>query len=577
VIICRLASALILIILSGRAFATTVTESFTSNANKGSGAMVWNIARQELHPPLLVTGYDRGSGSESYPFSVGDGSLGAFTAEAHYRALSCATVTGSEISINTDACQDLQFTVFHLQSGWTIRPVGSKPLRIRSHSSVRVDGIIDCSGDNGTAATSSVITSVDGAIGRCGGGSGGTSVLPNVAPAAVNRGEAGGALVTGGGGGLVQSATGGVGGGGGGSYVKNFAGGSDSPDATGGRNDSAVAQANVGSNHRDDAFDDDIDGAGSGGGGGSGYELGMSAGNSSGASGGAGGGSILIYAVGDVNIVGSILADGGNGGSVTSPRRGGAGGGGAGGSILIMTVGDILIDNGTVSAQGGFGGSAFSTASGGNGDWGRTWLVEKDGYADFNGSPESPETKLNSPGDVRFETGVTYTVVSAAIDLGNSKPKMIDSVATVADLGASVLSYEISFGASSADASLSNHALPSTYAGTEVGRFGQFKIEIQNLDGLTPVRITEVNFEFDGFKQDEFEFAGTCASVGPILLGASGSGWGAGSGGAPRAVSENGSISLYLMLLSLPFLMSLAMKARLATAMAAACAHRADV
>ena len=210
-----------------------------------------------------------------------------------------------------------------------------------------------------------------------------------------------------------------------------------------------------------------------------------------------------------------MLADGGNGGAVGGSLKGGAGGGGGGGSIVLMTVGDI-INEGTISAIGGFGGSSAVSAVGGNGYWGRTWVVEKDGFA--GGSQiETPETKLSIPGDVRYETGVSYTVTSAAIDLGNSKPKINGATETIVDQNTSTVTFEISFGASSSDTSLANHDLPSAYVGQEVGPFGQFQFVVTNTGSQIPVRITNVSFDFDEFTQGEFEFVGACGAVGPMI------------------------------------------------------------
>lgn len=491
--------------------ALVTTESFVSNTNKATSDMVWNIARGELHPPLIVIGYDDGSGAANYNFLVGDGSDGAFTSSANYASLSCSSISGTTITINTDSCQSLNFTEFHLQSGWVLQGVGAKPLVIRSLSTVLVDGTITCSGNNGSSGSSSYNSVNAGASSRCGGGSGGQSVMPAMAPSSVNTGSSGGGFVSGGFGGNSQDANGGRGGGGGGAYVKTFSGGADSADGTQGKDSTGANATAVGTNYRDDAFIDDLSGAGSGGGGGSAFQSGVDAGNSSGGSGGAGGGNLRIYAVGDVTINGSVLANGGDGGSVANPFKAGAGGGGGGGSILIMTVGDITND-GSVQAIAGSGGTAFSNAAGGNGYWGRTWLVEKDGYAG-GGNLESPETKLNIPGDVRYETGITYTIESAAIDLGNSKPNFISGVANLVNQGGATLTFELAFGDSVSASSLSSYALPATYVGQDLGRFAKFRIQLDNLGATVPVTVSDIVLTYDGNTQQEFEFEGACGQV----------------------------------------------------------------
>lgn len=491
----------------------SVTDSFTSTANKKNSDMVWNTALGELHPPLFVNGFDKGSGGEDYNFSVGDGSAGDFINASDYESLSCASVSGNVITINTNQCSDLNFKRFRLLSGWTIRPTGANPLVIRSLSYVTIEGSIDCSGGDGEDANSSYSAVHSGGSGRCGGGDGGNSVLPATAAGAANQGEAGGSLVNGGDGGGLQDAGGGQGGGGGGGYVKTYASGTDSPDGTDGKDSSAVTVGNVGANHRDDSFEDDLAGAGSGGGGGSAFYVMGDPGNSSGGGGGAGGGNVQIYAVGDVTIAasGGVYADGGDGGEVASPYLGGGGGGGAGGSILIMTVGDIE-NNGAVSAAAGAGGTSNASADGGDGYWGRTWLVEKDGYAG-GANIESPETKLNVPGNVRYETGVTYTVLSKPIDLGNSQPSLLSSDATVQDIGGATLDFQVAFGDSEDAASLNNFAAASTYVGQTVGRFARFQIQLDNTDNTTPARVTMIDFTFDGHTQNQFNFVGACGGV----------------------------------------------------------------
>ncbi len=492
-------------------YATTVTESFTTSTNKDTSQMVWNISRGELHPPLIVIGYDRGFGSENFPFSVGDGHHGSFSSANDYARLSCASVASSTITVNTDVCDDLQFRDFHLLSGYTLRGNGNKPLKIRSLSTVIVDGIIDCSGGDGADGTSTSTAVSAGGLAKCGGGDGGASVLPLAAPGLTNQGVSGGTFASGGSGGPIQNGSAGKGGGGGGAYVKSFTGGTDSPDGTSGLDSASASLGNVGSNRRDDAFGDDLDGAGSGGGGGSAFESGVDPGNSSGGGGGAGGGSIQIYAADSVTVTGSVLANGGNGGIVSVPLKAGAGGGGGGGSILIMTVGDV-VNNGTVSAVAGIGGAAFANSSGGNGYWGRTWVVEKDGYGGGL-NLETPETKLNVPGDVRYETGVTYTVQSKAIDLMNSRPTLLSSLGTVANQGGATFTLELAFGESETDPALSNFALASTYATKDVGRFVKFRLQLDNLNAVTPAVVTDLSLTFDGFLQTQFQFAGACGRV----------------------------------------------------------------
>ena len=139
--------------ISASAQALSFSEAFTTSSRIDStGGAVWNTARGELHPPLLVQGWDDGGGAQDTAFSVGNGQHGGFIESRYATFDSDGVVSGGVIEINTDSWPDLQFTSFHLAAGYTIRPVGSQPLVIRSLSSVLIDGVIDCSGDDGLSA-----------------------------------------------------------------------------------------------------------------------------------------------------------------------------------------------------------------------------------------------------------------------------------------------------------------------------------------------------------------------------------------------------------------------------------------
>ncbi len=90
---------------------------------------------------------------------------------------------------------------------------------------------------------------------------------------------------------------------------------------------------------------------GSGGGGGSGANyIGVTY---NGGGGGGGGGAILIASSGTIAVKGALTANGGKGGTVSSPA--GNGGGGSGGAIKLMA--DTITGEGAISASGGSGGS----------------------------------------------------------------------------------------------------------------------------------------------------------------------------------------------------------------------------
>lgn len=505
-----------LLLWQSHAQAITVSESFTSFAHRDSaGGMVWNIGLGTLHPPVRVDDWDDGLGAQDTNFDAGDGRHGAFIPSRYAQFDNDGVVTGGVIEINTNTYSNLQFTVFNLASGYTIRPVGSAPLVIRVLSTVQIDGQINCSGENGASATNDVNAVRAGGSAHCGGGAGGASVAAGVAPAAINQGASAATGTTGGVGGPICLATGGQGGGGGGALVRPVGMGGSKPDPTDGDDSVGGSGGTAGTIAPDDSFSVDVDGAGAGGGGGSAFDdVGDPGNHMSGAGGGAGGGNIRIYAIGDITVsaTGSIVANGGNGGS-SFVGKGGAGGGGAGGSILIFTPGDIVFD-GTVTASPGSGG-ASAGGIGGTGAWGRTWIVEKDITA--GGSiVEDPQSQLNVQGTVLYETGITYTITSTAIDLGNTKPTPTALPITINIPGVvpTVNTYEIAFSDSPDLSTLTNFALPATYLNAEQKRYARIRIQIDNQDAVAPTTISDLSFIFDGREESEFNFKTSCATVG---------------------------------------------------------------
>jgi len=228
---------------------------------------------------------------------------------------------------------------------------------------VRVDGLIDLRGQDGTDSASGTPPNGGNAgPGGGGGGGGGTCGNGNGSGGAPNGGDPpGGSRTAGGDGGLpfsltdLQPATGGnvsgsTGyGGGGGGHDGSGRDGSGSSGAFGlggeffGREDLTFQWA--------------------GGGGGAG-------GGANGGGGGGGGGAIRIFAS-YITITGDIKADGGYGGGKDNGScSSGGGGGGAGGAIWIH--GDqVVIDDGAFSALGGRGGSSGVSWGGGSAADGR--------------------------------------------------------------------------------------------------------------------------------------------------------------------------------------------------------------
>ena len=216
-------------------------------------------------------------------------------------------------------------------------------------------GGADSNGPGGASGLANAETGGGGGGGTGGnsGGSGGNSGLAGAT--ALHSGGAGGITGYTGGGGSGRGGsrdTGGGGGGGGGNY--------------------GVAQLS------DIYF-------GSGGGGGGGHERH----NQVGGSGGNGSGIVILFAR-NINVNGTIRANGING---QNANYAGAGGGGAGGSILLST-GSAVIGNSQVVALGGSGGSANAGGRGGNGSPGRIRIEYCEAFTGIANPPASNQ-KLN--------------------------------------------------------------------------------------------------------------------------------------------------------------------------------------
>jgi hypothetical protein len=494
-------SFLFLIYFSISVQAQNLVESFDARTNEGSGSLIWNQALGRLHPPLRIFNWNDGA-NKSTPFSPGDGRHGSFNSEADFRRYSVGGDISSQIiRLDTDTYDDLQFTVVNLPSPWIINVVGSKPLRMRSLSTITISGTINCSGESGQSATANPLDTRQGGSGRCGGGSGGQT------GAAGTSGATG--YVTGGGASAAGGVNFGIGGGGGGGYSLTTGDAGENPNI-GGSDDGG----SLGTRFLDDGFDDIELGAGSGGGGGSPYtDPSDPANHSSGAGGGAGGGAILLYAVQDITIsaTGVISANGGAGGNIGGTLKAGAGGGGAGGSILMFSGGDIIVD-GIVTAQGGAGGVSGQGAHGGAGSDGRTFLVGVFGDPLIGGGGSlTPPSQLVSRGDAQFLSG-TFDMESQVIDLGTtvSTPSLFS---TTEDLRGGTVTYTVAFGVSPSDAALNNFLPAATFLNSEQGRYFRFKVEVTNSDNQDPTKVEELSLNYDRIKANEFDFVGACGQV----------------------------------------------------------------
>lgn len=264
------------------------------------------------------------------------GALGAFN-----------PVTSVEVELPADG--KLNYTTVNIPTGVTVTfkmNAANTPVYMLATGNVTVAGSISISGTsaNGIANGRGGPGGFDGGLGAAGGTCGG-----------VGLGPGGGKM-----GGNTTSFYVGAGGGGAGFAVAASKG------ADG--NWSGVIYGTGGAGgpaYGNPSLQPLIGGSGGGGGCGSNQYSGYYSG-----AGGGGGGAILIASTGTIDVSGSILANGGNGG--IAGNYSGKGGGGSGGSIKLMA--NIIKGNGTLSATGGSGAPAGGSYDGGNGADGRIRL-----------------------------------------------------------------------------------------------------------------------------------------------------------------------------------------------------------
>ncbi len=489
-----LSAALILSLFSINTYGFEWSETFSSSTrwDLSNSTLVLNKSLERVHSSLQVDGWNNGSGSSSTAFSVGDGRDGEFKLE---RYSEFGTVSGTTITINTDIKTELRVTNFILNSGYTLRPIGSQPLIIRSLKDVQISGIIDCNGGEGGVAT--VTEAGSGGTGRCGGGAGGAgSATVNIQ---AGTGVSGGTGISGGVGANTSAGAGDSGGGGGGyslavapSIAEDGAGGT--PHGTHAPNDTF---SNVG-------------GGSGGGGGGAGT-------TSKGGGGGGGGGAIYIYAVRSilVDATGEIRADGGNGRGPSS-GNGGSGGGGAGGSIL-MFAGNIIDFYGAgapyrITAHKGVTPDVGGTT--GDGGTGRSWSVDAndagtDGFP--NGGIDDPQSNLFPIGKVKFLT-TPQTLTSYIIDLGNTKPTPLTLNLESSLPSSSTATVEVR---GSHDAATFTSWLSSSQITSLDGyRYLQFRINLTNNSTYNYSYVDSLTMTYTGFQQNQFDMVGACGRIG---------------------------------------------------------------
>jgi hypothetical protein len=461
------------------AFAKTVTESFTDRTYFVSGSLNWNQGLHVLQPTAEVQTINTGAAQPPQTLDFSDGSHGSFDSTRFSYFSSNIDTTNKIIVIDTATFPILKVTSFNLPAGWTLRGSGSAALKIFSQSDVIINGTIDCSGDDGTAAGV-------GGTARCGGGNGG------------NGGDIGGngtpgttpiAPITGGGGGTAGVGVG-SGGGGGGSFS----------DATGamvaGSNGSGVAGSGGSYTAADVIYQTEKGGAGGGGG---------SGGNTTvGGGGGAGGGFIEIHAGRNVTVGtnGKVLAKGGNGGSPAS--NGGPGGAGGGGTIKIWAATAVTVNNNVdtyaFNSAAGVRGTV-GVVNGGNAYDGRNW-IDLGNFSTPGGATYYP----NEPayfvtiGVVRYIT-TAQTVTSAPYDVGSTLatpvsfvtvPASADWTIQVAGSNDSFLSDDTGYLAVGQISQLTNK------------RYMRFKLTLLNSSAVAPTQATSIVYTFNAGTRNDF-------------------------------------------------------------------------
>ncbi len=482
-------SLLLVSLIGCTSSAAIITEEFSNVSQKDTSTAIWNIGLSEIHPTVKVDNYQVLSGDTptAVTFDVGDGSHGDFNSSTY---ANFGSVVGLLITIDASVFPILKFSNFNLEAGYTLTSVNG-PLIIYSQSDVVVDGVIQCSGANGSPALGT--TGGAGGAGRCGGNTGGAG--GNLAASGMAGAPATGS-VRGGGGGTYTGAAPGAGGGGAGTFSGNAGGtGQSSTPAT---NAGGVAGAAV-ANH-----DFTILTSTPSGGGGSGSDT------EGGGGGGGGGGTVIIHAVGNVTITaaGQILARGGNGGSANT---GGGGGGGGGGSVKIFTVGNLTLTSGIeVDVNGGTGTvpTLANAGDGAAGSFGRTWIVS----TTFSGTgSESQFSNLWSIGVSNFSTAAE-AIVSKSYDT-QSDTTQYQSILT--NPISSEIAVEV---AGSTDNFVTNDSgwLPGSQINLlNTKRYVKFKITLTNTSPTVPTKIFSIAINLnsglsvvDSTLQQDFNFKG---------------------------------------------------------------------
>lgn len=493
---------LIVFLFSAQSFALSFTESFEQIQNYKSSSLVWNISRKTLHPPLKIDNYHDGVSFKDLNIDIGTAKHGEFNISTYKNWATQQDISNQVITINTDEYNSLEFKNFVLNSGWTLRPQGSKPLIIKVQGDLTIEGDIDCSGEDGESVIASQLQAAAGGIGRCGGASGGRGGKDNgLTSLTPNPGLNSGSSVTGGSPGFQQSTDGGDGAGGGGAYSQNLT------DADNGVRPPAAVGGAKGTNFEDNGFQQI--GGGSGGGGGYFYTDADTALHSRGGGGGAGGGVIHLIAGGNIylNPSSKVSANGGKGGG--GNFKAGGGGGGGGGSILIFAAGEVILNSTQVLAQAGAGGVTLG-GNGGNGAVGRTWITDGVAGDGPTGSGDNPVSLLAAIGRVNYQTG-SFEAISSTIDTLNSFPKFLSFLYTGSLQSGDQLNIDLS------SSEISNYSddwvATDQLENKQLKRYYSYRVRLISNDESSPSYLQTLSLNFEAYVLTDFEMTTGCGSI----------------------------------------------------------------
>lgn len=516
----------------GTAFASQVSETFSSRTYWDSGTALWNQARGLLTPALVIRNWNDGSNRTS-DFDIGDGRHGAFNSTTWSQIADSVDTGTNTIYLNTD--EEFYFTTFDLPASWTLEGVGSKPLTIYVQGDMTVDGTIQCSGKAGGNSTGTMAGALagTGGEGRCGGYAGGSGGA-RYTGGSTGDGHMGSSATVGtisaGAAGTTTGAGSGSGGGGGGAWssfnIPNTA-------STAGLSGTAGAR---GSNDVDSDWTYVQGAAGGGGGSGSSTEAG--------AGGGAGGGVLIIHVGGNftAGTTGLLLANGGDGG--VSPSDGGGGGAGGGGSIQLWVAENLTLNgpgNNQISAASGNIGNTASGGDGGSGWAGRIWIgVVGAKFSNPLGATNDPSTDLISEGTPEYVTSAVMAI-SKPLDTLSTLPYFssaaFSTTGTATDIQLEVAGSNDAFASDDTGwVSDSNVAL------IDNKRYVRFRLTLTNSNASTPTTVDSVSIDFTKGEKKEFEFQ------------ASGCGW--------MQNQKPSGMGMILILLALPLGLALVLKAK---------------